>query len=138
MHLAGNEPITQHRSQVAASAVTEVLEKSVSLFPEDGVWGELKTGLFLLKIGFHESRFDAKAKNGAGDCGVGQVATATALHFGSSCEKMQASMVEGFQVSLWTLQAAKLSCGKSMLAIACAYASGQCNGAQKVAQELIP
>lgn len=137
-HLANGVPTVESRSVRAAMSVSLVLEQNESLFPAEGWWGDLKTGLFLLKIAHHESRFDERAKNSSGDCGIGQVASSMAFTMGSSCTRMQQDIMESFRVSLLVLKEAKKDCGSAWVSIASAYASGRCNGAQSIARDLIP
>jgi hypothetical protein len=135
MHLAGDVPVIEARAEDVADGVANVVELDEPLF--DGPFAEMRTGLLLLRIARHESAFDAKAKNAAGDCGVGQVASAMANMLGSSCGQMQESATEGFRVSLLVLHEAKHSCGSDLHRFLGAYASGKCGAAQHVVSEIL-
>jgi len=96
--------------------------------------GRHKTALLLISIAHHESRWNPKALNPAGDSGIMQ--TRSIWWEGHTREEILSDAELGYRLGLHALRSLKETCGGSALHWLGAFASGKCGGAQGTAWNL--
>lgn len=93
--------------------------------------GRYKTALLLLAIAHHESRWNPKALNPAGDAGIMQ--TRSIWWEGHTREQILGDPVLAYRLGLHALRHVHDECGGTTLRWLGAFASGKCGGAPRVA-----
>ena len=101
------------------------------LFEGEEEEGRFKTALLLVSIAHHESRWNPRAVNPAGDSGIMQ--TRSIWWEGHTREEILSDAELGYRLGLHALRKLKDECGGSALRWLGAFASGKCGGAQGVA-----
>lgn len=129
-----NESLCRARLLDAVVHAREVAydENETPLF--EGEEGRFKTALLLLSIAYHESRWDSKALNPAGDAGIMQ--TRSLWWSGHKREEILGNPELGYRLGLHALQTVRKACGGKSQQWLGAFASGKCGGAPSVARAL--